>query len=158
VDRALGVAATALTPTVPVTPECRSAFKPGRRLRPPAVYNLETQTDHVYHVSPLAVLAHNDCPGVPVQLTLDGKSLPSPRRFIVDKDGNAFELKPGESFVGSPDGKYIQVRGRDGKPTGLRKDGPHNPTTHKDPRALRPHCHVPGVTNPDGTPWLPVKY
>ncbi|MBV8534229.1 MAG: addiction module protein [Alphaproteobacteria bacterium] len=21
----------------------------------------------------------------------------------------------------------------------------------------KPHAHVPGVTNPDGTPWLPIK-
>lgn len=28
---------------------------------------------------------------------------------------------------------------------------------HTDPRARRPHGHVPGVTNPDGTPWLPIR-
>ncbi len=27
---------------------------------------------------------------------------------------------------------------------------------HKDPRFQNPHGHVPGVTNPDGTPWLPI--
>jgi hypothetical protein len=48
------------------------------------------------------------------------------------------------------------VRGPDGTPTGLRLDGPHSPVTHPDPRAQAPHAHVPGVTNPDGTPWLPA--
>ncbi len=23
--------------------------------------------------------------------------------------------------------------------------------------AIEPHAHVPGVTNPDGTPWLPIR-
>jgi len=78
-------------------------------------------------------------------------------KFILDSKGNTIPLKPGETFTGSPDGKWIQVRGPDGKPTGLRLDGPHKPSTHQDPRALQPHGHVPGVTNPDGTPWLPVN-
>ncbi len=46
----------------------------------------------------------------------------------------------------------------DGQATGTRKDGGHPPgPKHSDPRALEPHSHVPGVTNPDGSPWLPVK-
>ena len=28
------------------------------------------------------------------------------------------------------------------EPTGLRLDGPHNPSTHQDPRALLPYGHV----------------
>ena len=43
-------------------------------------------------------------------------------------------------------------------PQGFEKDGPHNPNQHKDPRALRPHEHVSEITNPDGTPWLPINF
>lgn len=78
-------------------------------------------------------------------------------KFVVDSKGNTIYLKPGETFTSSPDGKWIQVRGPDGKPTGLRLDGPHKPSTHQDPIALQSHGHVPGVTNPDGTPWLPLN-
>jgi hypothetical protein len=46
----------------------------------------------------------------------------------------------------------------DGEATGKRKDGGHPVgPKHTDPRSLEPHAHVPGVTNPDGTPWLPLK-
>ena len=83
--------------------------------------------------------------------------LSSGGKFVVDSKGNTIHLKPGETFTSSPDGKWIQARGPDGKPTGLRLDGPHNRSTHKDPRALQTHGHVPGVTNPDGTPWLSVN-
>lgn len=75
----------------------------------------------------------------------------------VDPKGNAIPVKPGDRLAGSPDGKWIQVRDANGQPTGMRLDGPHNPTSHSDPRALQPHAHVPGVANPDGTPWLPVR-
>jgi hypothetical protein len=78
-------------------------------------------------------------------------------KIIVDPKGNAIPLKPGETVVGSPDGRFIQVRDASGLPTGLRIDGSHKPASHPDPRAQAPHAHVPGVTNPDGTPWLPVK-
>jgi hypothetical protein len=78
-------------------------------------------------------------------------------KMVVDPHGNTVPLKNGETTTGSPDGKYLQVRGADGQPTGLRIDGPHKDATHSDPRALVPHAHVPGVTNPDGTPWLPIK-
>lgn len=45
----------------------------------------------------------------------------------------------------------------EGRPTGKRKDGGHNPgPKHPDPKAWEPHGHVPGVSNPDGTPWLPI--
>jgi hypothetical protein len=56
-----------------------------------------------------------------------------------------------------PNGKWLQVRDANGNPTGMRLDGGHKPSTHPDPRAQVPHGHVPGVANPDGTPWLPVN-
>ena len=77
--------------------------------------------------------------------------------IFVDPEGNAFPTPDGGEISGSPDGSYIQVRDKDGKPTGVRKDGGHNPHTHKDPRAQKPHLHAPGETNPDGTPWLPLN-
>ncbi|MBX3214920.1 MAG: hypothetical protein KF850_23000 [Labilithrix sp.] len=77
--------------------------------------------------------------------------------FYVDPKGNAIPTPPGGRIVGSPDGRFIQAVDANGRPTGLRIDGGHNPATHSDPRALGPHGHVPGVTNPDGTPWLPIK-
>jgi RHS repeat-associated protein len=81
----------------------------------------------------------------------------APVKIVVDPKGNAIPLKHGETTTGSPDGQFIQVRDAAGKPTGLRLDGAHKPQSHPDPRAQRPHAHVPGVTNPDGTPWLPVN-
>ena len=80
-----------------------------------------------------------------------------PAKVMVDSKGNAIPLKPGETLTGSPDGRFLQVRDAQGRPTGMRLDGPHKPSTHPDPRAQRPHAHVPGRTNPDGTPWLPVN-
>ena len=81
----------------------------------------------------------------------------SANKFVVDPKGNVISVKPGETLTGSPDGKWIQVRDANGNPTGMRLDGGHKPSTHPDPRAQGPHGHVPGVTNPDGTPWLPVN-
>jgi RHS repeat-associated protein len=78
--------------------------------------------------------------------------------IAVDPNGNAIPVQEGEKLVGSPDGRFIQVRGKDGKPNGIRIDGPHNPAGHPDPRSLQPHGHIPGLTNPDGTPWLPIKF
>ena len=78
-------------------------------------------------------------------------------RFMVDSRGNTIPLRPGETFTSSPNAQWIQVRDAAGNPTGLRLDGPHSLRTHPDPRAQVPHGHVPGVTNPDGTPWLPVN-
>ena len=77
--------------------------------------------------------------------------------IYVDPQGNAIPTPEGGSITGSPDGDYIQGRDSDGNQTGVRKDGGHNPKTHPDERAQNPHGHVPGVTNPDGTPWLPVR-
>ena len=97
------------------------------------------------------------------------KALPAPKvrgnpntattyeKIVIDSKGNAIPLKRGESLTGSPDGRFIQVRDTNGNPTGLRIDGPHKPASHPDPRAQAPHAHVPGVTNTDGTPWLPVN-
>lgn len=76
---------------------------------------------------------------------------------VVDPKGNALNVEVGEQVTGSPDGRYLQVRDSTGTPTGLRIDGGHNPASHPDPRAQVPHAHAPGVTNPDGTPWLPLN-
>lgn len=97
------------------------------------------------------------------------KALPAPRTrgnpnpigergtFYVDSKGNVIPTPPGGRITGSPDGRFIQARDAAGNPTGVRIDGPHRPATHPDPRAQQPHGHVPGVTNPDGTPWLPIN-
>ncbi|MEK7811357.1 MAG: RHS repeat-associated core domain-containing protein, partial [Pseudomonadota bacterium] len=85
-----------------------------------------------------------------------GRSCP-PARVDVDSRGNAFPLREGEYITGSKDGTWKQVRDPQGNPTGMRMDGAHSPNTHTDSRGLQPHAHVPGVTNSDGTPWLPVK-
>ena len=78
--------------------------------------------------------------------------------IVVDSKSNGIPVKAGEAIKGSRDGKYLQVETKEGIPTGLRKDGPHKSHSHNDPRALVPHGHVPGVTNQDGTPWLPIYY
>ncbi|HEL3255806.1 RHS repeat-associated core domain-containing protein [Stenotrophomonas maltophilia] len=77
--------------------------------------------------------------------------------IYVDSKGNAIPTPPGGKIEGSPDGRFVQAKGPDGQPTGVRIDGGHKPSTHPDPRAQQPHGHVPGVTNADGTPWLPIK-
>lgn len=76
---------------------------------------------------------------------------------MVDPSGDAVPVKSGEQIGGRRDGSYIQVKDGNGVPTGVRKDGGHKPATHPDPRAQKPHAHRPGVTNPDGTPWLPIN-
>ncbi len=77
--------------------------------------------------------------------------------IYVDPKGNALVTPKGGKITGSPDGKYIQVRDAQGNQTGVRIDAGHKPSTHPDPRAQQPHGHVPGVTNPDGTLWLPIN-
>lgn len=77
--------------------------------------------------------------------------------IYVDSKGNAIPTPHGGKIEGSPDGRFVQAKGADGKPTGVRIDGGHRPSTHPDPRAQQPHGHVPGVTNADGTPWLPIN-
>ncbi|MFN0061488.1 MAG: RHS repeat-associated core domain-containing protein [Myxococcaceae bacterium] len=97
------------------------------------------------------------------------KALPAPRvrgkpnpigqrgTFYVDPKGNVLPTPIGGRITGSPDGKFVQVRDAAGNTTGVRIDGPHSSSTHVDARAQNPHAHVPGVTNPDGTPWLPIN-
>jgi len=80
------------------------------------------------------------------------------RVFAVDSYGNAIPVEPREQLTGSPDGRFLQVKAADGSPTGMRLDGPHNSMRHTDPRALQPPAHIPGITNEDGTPWLPIKH
>jgi len=77
--------------------------------------------------------------------------------MVVDLKGNVIPVFKNQKLTGSPDGQRIQVRDLQGKPTGLRLDGAHNPLSHKDPRAFQPHAHVPNITNLDGTPWLPIN-
>jgi RHS repeat-associated protein len=88
---------------------------------------------------------------------LNNQKAPANGTFYVDTNGNVVRTPPGGSITSSPDGKWIQARDAAGNPTGVRIDGPHKPMSHPDPRAQVPHGHVPGVTNPDGTPWLPIK-
>lgn len=81
---------------------------------------------------------------------------------VVDEAGNAIKVPQGNWLTGTKDGKWIQERTPDGttkgQETGTRKDGGHKPgPQHTDPRSLEPHGHVPGVTNSDGTPWLPIR-
>lgn len=81
---------------------------------------------------------------------------------VVDEAGNAISVPSGNWLTGSQDGKWIQEMQPGNKPeghaTGTRKDGGHpQGPKHSDPRALEPHAHIPGVFNPDGTPWLPLK-
>jgi uncharacterized protein RhaS with RHS repeats len=92
-----------------------------------------------------------------VVLSMPGDSNTSESTIFVDTDGNGMIGPDGGSTAGSPDGGFIQVLDPDGNPTNTRKDGPHNPNKHPDPRAQNPHGHILGVTNEDGTPWLPVK-
>jgi hypothetical protein len=88
---------------------------------------------------------------------VNGTPLPNNGPSYVDPKGNVIPTPEGGSISCSPDGRFVQARGPDGEPTGVRIDGPHNPAGHPDPRAQGSHAHVPGVTNPDGTPWLPVN-
>lgn len=69
-----------------------------------------------------------------------------------------FALTQWEQVQGSRDGSFLQVKDAEFKATGIRKDGPHNEPKHTDPRALEPHGHRPGISNPDGTPWLQIYH
>ncbi len=83
--------------------------------------------------------------------------------IVVDPQGNAIPVKEGNWLGGSKDGVWIEEKcpgaNPRGEKTGLRKDSGHDPGPKhpSDPRPWEPHAHVPGATNPDGTPWLPVK-
>ena len=63
----------------------------------------------------------------------------------VDSNGNAIRVETGQQITSSPNGEYQQVRDKNGKATGLRKDGPHGPNQ-------KPHAHVPGTGD-----HLPIK-
>lgn len=76
--------------------------------------------------------------------------------MIVDDKGNAIHVPQDHQIGGSKDGKCIQVKDSTGNQTGFRKDGKGHPN-HSDPSAQAPHGHVPGVTNSDGNPWLPIN-
>lgn len=78
--------------------------------------------------------------------------------YVGDGKGNIIPVPTGHQLEGTKDGKWIQLKDKDKKETGTRKDGGHPPgPKHKDdPRSWEPHAHVPGVANPDGTPWLPI--
>lgn len=76
--------------------------------------------------------------------------------ILIDKNGNAIPVGPGQSVNTSPNGDYQQVIGADGRPTGDRLDrGGHR--GQADPRAQGPHGHRPGITTPDGNPHLPIN-
>lgn len=82
--------------------------------------------------------------------------------IVVTPSGNAIPVKSGQQLGASKDGSAIQVKDKDGKPTGDRLDKGHNPKVHKDPRSQVPHAHRVDengnpITNPDGTTWLPVN-
>ena len=120
------------------------------------VYNFEVEGDHTYFVGTAngGAWVHNAC-GPELENAFKGPV--SERQFVVDPYGNTIPIEPGEQLTGSPNGRYMQVRDANGDQTGMRIDGPHSPEGHTDPRALNPHAHVPGITNEDGTPWLPIN-
>ena len=126
------------------------------------VHNLKVADYHTYYAfaGDSALLVHN-CGGTPKLLPApkpkgNANTAPEIGTIFVDSKSNAIPTPPGGRITGSPDGKFIQARDANGKPTGVRIDGGHKPT-HTDTRALRPHGHVPGVNNLDGTPWLPIR-
>lgn len=76
--------------------------------------------------------------------------------IVVDPNGNAIPVAPGEKITSSPNGDYQQVRNSKGVQTGVQLDrGGHR--KQKDPRAQGPHAHVPNITTSDGNPHLPIK-
>ena len=89
--------------------------------------------------------------------TASAMQAPEHGTFYADPNGNVVPTPPGGGATSSPDGRFVQARDAAGNPTGVRIDGPHKPASHPDPRAQQPHGHVPGVRNPDGTPWLPIN-
>ena len=77
--------------------------------------------------------------------------------IAVDGKGNGIPVKAGEQIAASPNGKFQQVLGADGQPTGTRLDAGGHPN-QKDPKAQVPHAHVPGVVDDAGNLHLPVNY
>lgn len=58
---------------------------------------------------------------------------------VVDPRGNAIPVPIGQQLEGTKDGTWIQVKDKDKKATGTRKDGGHSPgPKHDDPRAWLP--------------------
>ncbi|HFC7671507.1 TPA: polymorphic toxin MafB class 3, partial [Neisseria meningitidis] len=92
--------------------------------------------------------------GLPAPYVKPDTSISPTGTIYVDSKGNAIPI--GGYITGSPDARFIQVRDSNGNLTGARIDDAHHANTHQDPRALTGHAHVPGVTNDDGTPWLPI--
>lgn len=77
------------------------------------------------------------------------------RIYIGDAEGNIIPVPEGHQISGSKDGKWLQVKDGQETPTGLRKDGEGH-RSEKDIRGREPHGHVLGISNFDGTPWLPI--
>lgn len=75
--------------------------------------------------------------------------------FVGDSEGNIIPVPEGHILEGTKDGKWIQQKDKDKIQTGTRKDGGGH-SKEKDIRGREPHAHVPGVSNPDGTPWLKI--
>lgn len=82
-------------------------------------------------------------------------------KIVVDSNGNAIPLKPGQTIEGSPDGTIWQVKDVNGNPTGERYDGKGHPKQN-DPKAQKPHAHRidengKPVLDETGNPHLPVN-
>jgi hypothetical protein len=75
--------------------------------------------------------------------------------IAVDPFGNAIPVNTGEYLSSSPNGDFQQVRDPNGDFTGVRLDRGGHPG-QSDPAAQIPHSHVPGITQPDGNPHLPI--
>ena len=71
-------------------------------------------------------------------------------KFVVDPQGNAIKLEPGQKVEGRSDGKMWQVKDKNGNPTGDRYDGLGHPK-QKDPKAQQSHSHR---VDKDGNPIL----
>ncbi len=73
---------------------------------------------------------------------------------VVDANGNVIPVKAGEQLNESPNGDFVQVKDKDGKPTGVRKDGKHG-ASHS-PEGQKPHAHRPDI--PDLPHWLDIIF
>ena len=81
----------------------------------------------------------------------------SPRPiFVVDSNGNVIPVGRGQRITTSSNGNYQQLRDSNYTPTGLRLDRGGHPR-QSDPAARGPHGHVPGTTQSDGNPHLPIR-
>src|SRR6188474_2882837 len=79
----------------------------------------------------------------------------SPKRYTWTRGAMPFPFPMEDASSVHPMGAIFRPWKENGEPKGGAHRWGHKPATHPDPRAQRPHAHVPGVTNPDGTPWLP---